>query len=149
MKTVVFDGEKLLRLRRERNISQKQLAEMTGLHKTTISHWESNRVTVPNKENLEQICKILGISESELFVQADIPEAPNETKTIFDGGMLRFLRESHGYSQNDLAVKIGLKGGGFTISKMESGVIGCKKVNIAKLAALFGVEEDDFYKKKG
>lgn len=146
MKTVVFDGERMAELRKEKNISQRQLAEMIGRQKSTISHWESNMVAVPNKENLEKVCKILGVAEKELFKEVEISQ---KVKKVFDGGMLRFLRESHGYSQNELAVKIGLKGGGFSISKMENGAIGCKKTNVAKLAALFGVDEHDFYKKEG
>ncbi len=144
MKVILFDGDKLRQIRTEKKISQGQLAEKIGVQKALISHWERNMVKNPSDDSIRKICEVLEIEKEVLYKQE---EAEEKKKKIFDGGMLRFLRESGGYSQKELAVKMGLKGGEFTISKMERGVIGCKSANVKKLARFFGVDEQDFYVK--
>ncbi len=142
---MLFDGDKLKRLRMEKNISQSQLAEQIGVKKSSVSHWERNMIKSPGNENIIKICNVLRVEKGALFKEKEIEE---KGRKAFDGGMLRFLRESGGYSQKELAIKIGLKGGEFTISKMERGVIGCKKSNVKKLADFFGVDEKDFYREE-
>lgn len=144
MKVILFDGDKLRQIRIEKNISQRQLAEKIGVQKALISHWERNMVKNPGEDSVRKICEVLEIEKEVLYKQE---EAEEKKKKVFDGGMLRFLRESGGYSQKELAVKVGLKGGEFTISKMERGVIGCKGANVKKMARFFGVDEQDFYVK--
>ena len=58
-------GEKLIKLRKERNISQEKLSEMIGVTRQTLSNWESN-ITSPNLQDTEKICKIFTISIDEL-----------------------------------------------------------------------------------
>lgn len=144
MRQLIFNGERLAELRKEKKISQKQLAEMAGLKLSTLSHWENGRIKKPEPENIDKVCKILNIPIESFYIEA---EYKKEDKKQFDGKMLRFLRENRGYSQRELAAKIGLKGGEFTISKFENGKLCPKKENIRKFAAIFGVVEESLYKK--
>lgn len=51
--------------RKEKRLTQGQLAEMVGVKDNTISTWESGRV--PEAIYLYKICKALNISISDLF----------------------------------------------------------------------------------
>ncbi|MED4841560.1 helix-turn-helix transcriptional regulator [Weizmannia sp. CD-2023] len=54
---------KLKELLKEKNITQKELAEMTGLREATISEIANNARTTINKEQLLLIMKTLGVKE--------------------------------------------------------------------------------------
>ena len=59
-------GEKLKKLRKEKGLSQENIAYRLNLSKTTISRFESGEL-LPNVEQLHIICDELGIYESDLF----------------------------------------------------------------------------------
>ncbi len=58
----VFISEK----RRERNLTQNQLAEMLGVSNKTVSKWETGK-NMPDYSVVEQLCEVLNISVSELL----------------------------------------------------------------------------------
>lgn len=53
-------GKIVLEARRERRMTQRQLASRAGVSNAMISYWESGK-EVPGKELVEKICDILGI----------------------------------------------------------------------------------------
>ncbi len=57
MENKVLDsiGDKIYNLRKQKNISQDELAEYIGVTRQTVSKWEANR-SQPKLENLRQIC---------------------------------------------------------------------------------------------
>ncbi len=59
-------GEKLIKLRKEKNISQEKLSEMIGITRQTISNWESN-ITSPDLKQTKKILEIFNISLDELI----------------------------------------------------------------------------------
>jgi len=59
-------GENLRRLREERGISQEQLANAAGLHRTHISLIERDRRSV-RLETLERLAIALGIEPAEII----------------------------------------------------------------------------------
>lgn len=65
-------GENLKRLRKERNLSQEQLAEMLNVSRQAISKWESNK-TYPDIENLILLRNLFNVTLDDLIV--------NENKT--------------------------------------------------------------------
>jgi transcriptional regulator with XRE-family HTH domain len=71
MKRAVLDkkhlGETLLRVRRRAGLSQKALAEKTGINASTISKYESGKVRL-GRRNLQRICDAAGYSSNQ-FVQ--------------------------------------------------------------------------------
>lgn len=59
-------GDKLLRIRKEKNITQEQLAQMIGVTRQTVSNWELN-ITIPNIDDLKKISEILNVSYAKLL----------------------------------------------------------------------------------
>ena len=59
-------GENIYKVRKEKKLSQEQLAEQIGVSRQTISNWELNE-TSPNPEQLKLLSKSLNISIDELL----------------------------------------------------------------------------------
>lgn len=58
-------GERIYRLRTEKNLSQGDLAEMLAVSRQSISKWENNSAT-PDLEKIVKLSEIFGISLDEL-----------------------------------------------------------------------------------
>lgn len=65
---------KLKRLLEERNITQKELAEMTGIREATISEIANNSRTVINKSHLSKIMNALNLTKLEDILDLKIEE---------------------------------------------------------------------------
>ncbi len=63
-------GKVVRRLRLEKNISQEELAELCGLHRTYISDIELGKRNV-SLENIERIAASLAISLSAMFKEVE------------------------------------------------------------------------------
>lgn len=59
---------RLNELLKERNMSQRELARLTGLRPNTISHLCSDHVDRVYLETLEKVCKALGVNIEDLIV---------------------------------------------------------------------------------
>lgn len=59
-------GERLRKIRRNRKLTQEELAEITGVSKSTISMYESGK-REPDFETLGKIAECLGVSQSYFF----------------------------------------------------------------------------------
>lgn len=70
-------GDRLLKLRKERNISQETLANIVGVTRQTVSNWEMN-ITVPNIVDLKKIANALEINCNELLDECNIKNKKNE-----------------------------------------------------------------------
>ena len=66
-------GKAVRRRRRELDLSQETLAELSGLHRTYVSSIERGRVN-PSLENVEKLVRALDISISSLFADYGIEE---------------------------------------------------------------------------
>ena len=66
-------GEKLAKLRREKNYTQEQLAELLGVSRQAVSKWESDSA-YPETEKLIRLAKLYGCSLDELLL--DRPAQP-------------------------------------------------------------------------
>ena len=53
-------------LRKEKELTQKQLADLVGVSDKTISKWETGR-GIPDTVIMGELCKVLGISINELL----------------------------------------------------------------------------------
>ena len=68
-------GDRLLKLRRERNLSQEDLANELDVSRQTISKWETNQ-SVPDFDKIVPLCNYFGITTDELLTgNKDIVEA--------------------------------------------------------------------------
>jgi transcriptional regulator with XRE-family HTH domain len=65
-------GERLRMIRKEKNLSQADIEERTGLLRSYVSRVE-NRHTVPSVETLEKIARALEIPLYQLFYEGDQP----------------------------------------------------------------------------
>lgn len=64
-------NEKLQRLRKQKGLTQEELAERLYVSRTAVSKWESGR-GYPNIESLKTIAKVFGISLDELLSGEEI-----------------------------------------------------------------------------
>ena len=65
-------GEFIQILRKEKGLTQKELAEIIGLSDKTISKWECGN-GLPEVVFMEPLCQILGITVNELLAGESIP----------------------------------------------------------------------------
>lgn len=68
--------------RREKGLTQEQLAEAVGLHRNTYATIERG-VRTPSLKNAVAISKVLGKSVNELF--SDIAQCPQDVQRTSDG----------------------------------------------------------------
>lgn len=59
-------GARIRRLREQRGMTQKQLADALGLNQSAIALWESGK-TVPTLQNLYRLADILGCDARDLL----------------------------------------------------------------------------------
>lgn len=59
-------GKRLRQLRRQKDLTQEQLAEVTGLSVDSISNIERG-INAPSFQTLERLAKALSVSVAELF----------------------------------------------------------------------------------
>ena len=76
-------GERIYKLRNERNMTQEQLAEKLGVTRQSISKWEGNLVK-PEIEKLKAMAKLFDVSLDDL-----ISDETAETKTTKADGFER------------------------------------------------------------
>ena len=74
-------GQRIQKLRKERKITQEQLAEIVGIDPKNISRIEKGN-NYPTAENLTSIANALGVEIYELFVFNDIPVARMKEEII-------------------------------------------------------------------
>lgn len=74
-------GIAISKLRKERKLSQSELAESAGITQTSLSQIE-NGLNRPNQKTLEAICKSLRVTEPMIYFQSleesDVPENKKE-----------------------------------------------------------------------
>lgn len=63
-------GSYIAKKRREKNLTQEQLAETLGVSNKTISKWENGKC-MPDYSIIEQLCKELSVTLSELIAAED------------------------------------------------------------------------------
>ncbi len=59
-------GEKLYELRKEKNLSQEEVADRLNVTRQTVSKWETNQST-PDFDKIVPICELFEISTEELL----------------------------------------------------------------------------------
>ena len=71
-------GERLLKLRRERNLSQEELANVLDVSRQTISKWETDQ-SMPDFDKIIPLCNYFGITSDELLTgNSNIKEAKQQ-----------------------------------------------------------------------
>ena len=70
-------GEKIYKLRTERNLSQGELSEMLEVSRQSISKWE-NGVATPDLDKIIKLSEIFKITIDELVKNEEVPVSPSE-----------------------------------------------------------------------
>ncbi len=82
-------GRFIATCRKEKNITQEQLAEMLGITNKSISKWE-NGICLPDASLYEPLCAILNITINELFAAQRIKD--EDYKRIADKNLMEMLK---------------------------------------------------------
>ncbi len=72
-------GKFISKRRKEKNITQSQLAEMLNITDRAISKWE-NGINMPDASTIPELCKILDISINDLFSGEKVDMKENEKR---------------------------------------------------------------------
>ena len=73
-------GSYIAKKRREKNLTQEQLAEKIGVSNKTISKWENGKC-MPDYSIIEQLCRELSVTISELM---DGEDATEDSVRVYD-----------------------------------------------------------------
>lgn len=84
-------GSYIAKKRREKNLTQEQLAEQLGVSNKTISKWENGKC-MPDYSIIEQLCKELSVTISELMDGEDAAE--DSVRVYDDEQILDLLRRT-------------------------------------------------------
>lgn len=84
-------GKFIAEMRRQQNLTQRQLAEQVGVSDKTVSKWETGR-SMPDNAILLDVCLILNISVNELLSGERFPEEHYVNKA--EENMIELVRES-------------------------------------------------------
>ena len=72
-------GEFISKTRKEKNITQSELAEKLMISDRAVSKWE-NGICLPDASNMQELCNILGITINDLFSGEVVDMKDNEKK---------------------------------------------------------------------
>jgi transcriptional regulator with XRE-family HTH domain len=90
-------GERLRMLRKEKNLSQADIEERTGLLRSYVSRVENGH-TVPSVETLEKIARALEIPLYQLFYEGDQPPRITSWQTQRDTSEAKWAQSGEGAS---------------------------------------------------
>lgn len=142
--------EKLKVLRKKKGLTQQEVADLVHVDRVRITNWENGK-REPNFENLSMLACIFDVSID--FLLSENLEISKETylklkeekKNLFSV-RLKELRLQHGFSQEELAEKIGIKRNSY--SDWENGKCKPNYEKLEKLADFFGVSLDWLFGRK-
>lgn len=132
-------GDRISKYRKEKGLTQEELANMLGVSSQAVSKWE-NDASCPDVSLLPQLCKILGISTDELLTgdNDEVKLVPVEQRKSLDELTLRIRVNSAAgdkvkvnlpMSLVKVAMEIGVE---FNVSGSEA----LKKVDLDKILQL-------------
>ena len=75
-------SEKIFELLKQKDMSQKEFSERTGISQSTISDWKRKK-TNPAVDKILKICEVLRVSPSELLEEDEIESAVIELLSWF------------------------------------------------------------------
>ena len=74
-------GERLLELRKDKRLSQEEVAYKLNVTRQTISKWETDQ-SMPDFDKIVPLCELYGITPNELFIELKKKESLKITETI-------------------------------------------------------------------
>jgi transcriptional regulator with XRE-family HTH domain len=95
-------GQRIRLLRRERGLTQRQLAAAVGLDFTYLSKVENDRGEPPGEETVRKLADVLAVDVEDLLALAGKVPAELKTRALKDVEFARFLRRLPAASDKDL-----------------------------------------------
>jgi len=94
-------GAYLRSLRRQKRLSQKELADMVQMDHTYLSKIETEVLPPPSEKNIKKLAQVLDVSEDELLVLA--LKAPSDLNEVItkDKSIPSILRRARNLSSSD------------------------------------------------
>jgi transcriptional regulator with XRE-family HTH domain len=92
-------GKFMQELRKEKNMTQKDLAEQIGVSDKTISKWENGN-SMPDTLLLVPLCKALDISVNELLSGEKLP--PNDYSSKAEENIMKLLSDKENYAKKSM-----------------------------------------------
>ena len=146
--------EKLKILRKKKGLTQQEVAELLNVERVAYTKWENGK-NKPNYEKLSMLACIFDVSfdyllgdyleiSKERYLKLK-KQKEEEKKNLFSG-RLKELRLQHGFSQEELAEKIGIKQNSY--SDWEHGKSKPNYEKLEKIADFFGVSLDWLFGRK-
>ena len=74
-------GKQLKRIRREKNLTQKRLADICEVDQSTVSYWEKD-LRAPKLKDVNKIAKALNVTVSRLLSQNNVVEIGHDYAII-------------------------------------------------------------------
>lgn len=93
-------GKFISKCRKDKQLTQEQLAEMLNVTNKSISKWE-NGICLPEATIYEPLCKVLDITINELFAGQKIVD--EDYKKIADENLMKMLKYKL-YSMSDKSI---------------------------------------------
>ena len=90
-------GNRIAKFRKEKNMTQEDLANLLGVSSQAVSKWE-NDASCPDISLLPQLCEVLGITADELLTgkNNEVRMLPPEQRKPFDQLVMRVKVNSAG-----------------------------------------------------
>ena len=87
-------GEKIKKLRKEKHLTQEQLADKVGVHSNSVSQWENG--VIPRMNKILEISNVLGTSSEYLLNEDnDISSVVQQKKTDDFSFIRDLIKTSH------------------------------------------------------
>lgn len=114
--------DKIKLLRQKNGLSFQQLADKTGMSKSTLQRYESGDIANIPLSRVQTLAKALHTTPEYLmgWDEIDIDHSLSEELRRLTGSNIKRLRESKDFTQEDLARRIGVQSS--EIPKYESGI---------------------------
>ena len=68
---MIFNGDKLAKLRKNKNLSMEEIAKRTGVPQSSLSQMETGKTKNPRPANVEKLSKGLGVSDIYFYVSGE------------------------------------------------------------------------------
>ena len=120
---VIDTGERIRALRKERNLNQEELAELSSLNRVTIAKYESGRIE-PGAQALARIADALDVSVDALLGRTNekpdpVPRPRTVEAQIVSGGMDKLPKEQRDQIVNVLRAMFAVSNPGLFDKKGE------------------------------
>ena len=107
----ILIGKYIAKKRKEKNLTQAQLAERLNVSNKTISKWENGNC-MPDYSVIEILCRELGITISELMdgedAKKEVKEEPNNIQLMFLIRKMQELEKQNRLTYGFLIVVMGI-----------------------------------------